>query len=65
MLKLYNIVWHAVSRKLRDSQIPVGLACTRYHRWLALVLVLVLVVVFGVVVMLIAQWFVCESYALL
>ncbi len=36
MFKFYNIVWHAVSRKLRDSQIPVGLACTRYHRWFEL-----------------------------
>ncbi len=33
MFKLYNIVWHAVSGKLRASQIPVGFARTRYHGW--------------------------------
>ncbi len=33
MLKLYNIVWHTVSGKLRASQIPVGFASTRYHGW--------------------------------
>ncbi len=32
MFKLYNIVWHAVSRKLHASQIPVGPARTRWGR---------------------------------
>ncbi len=33
MFKLYNIVCNAVFGKLCRSQIPVGLACTRYYRW--------------------------------
>jgi hypothetical protein len=38
MFKLYNIVWHAVSQKLRacvpaKSRIQVGFARTRYHGW--------------------------------
>ncbi len=33
MFKLYNIVCPAVLSKLRDSQIPVGLARTGCCRW--------------------------------